>query len=33
LRELLCSGAIRRYQVRGKMPFDPNIIYINESEE
>ena len=26
LRELLCSEAIRRYQVRGKMPFDPNII-------
>ena len=26
LRELLCSGAIRGYQVRGKRPFDPNII-------
>ena len=26
LRELLRSGAIRRYQVRGKRPFDPNII-------
>ena len=25
LRELLCSGAIRGYQVRGKRPFDPNI--------
>ena len=26
LRELLCSGAIRGYQVRGKRPFDPNLI-------
>ena len=26
LRELLCSGAIRGYQVRGKRPFAPNII-------
>ncbi len=26
LRELLRSGAIRGYQVRGKIPFDPNII-------
>ena len=22
------SGAIRRYQVRGKIPFDPNVIFI-----
>ena len=29
LRELLCSGAIRGYQVRGKRPFDPNIIYFD----
>ena len=28
LRELLCNGAIRGYQVRGKIPFDPNIIII-----
>ena len=26
LWELLCNGAIRGYQVRGKIPFDPNII-------
>ena len=26
LWELLCSGAIRGYQVRGKIPFDPNIM-------
>ena len=26
LRELLCSGAIRRHQLGGKRPFDPNII-------
>ena len=26
MRELLCSGAIHRYQVRGKRPFDPDII-------
>ena len=26
LRELLCSGAIRGYQVRGKILFAPNII-------
>ena len=26
LRELLCSGAIRGYQVRYKIPFDPNIL-------
>ena len=26
LWELLCSGAIRGYQVRGKIPFDPDII-------
>ena len=26
LREQLCCGAIRRYQVRGKRPFDPNFI-------
>ena len=25
--ELLCSGAIRRYQVRGKRPFVPSIFY------
>ena len=32
LWELLCSGAIRGYQVRGKIFFDPNIIlnYIQE---
>lgn len=28
LRELLCSGAIRGYQVRGKIPFDPNILLL-----
>ena len=26
LRELLRNGAIRRYQVMGKRPFDPNIL-------
>ena len=31
LRELLCSGAIRGYQVRGKRLFDPNIIIISEN--
>ena len=31
LREQLCCEAIRRYQVRGKIPFDPNIIvYLND---
>ena len=34
LRELLCSGAIRRHQLGGKRPFDPNIIvYRKESEK
>ena len=28
LREQLRSGAIRRYQVRGKIPFDPNILLL-----
>ena len=28
LREQLCCGAIRGYQVRGKILFDPNIICI-----
>ena len=28
LWELLCSGAIRGYQVRGKIPFDPNILLL-----
>ena len=28
LRELLRSGAIRGYQVRGKIPFDPNILLL-----
>ena len=28
LRELFYSGAIRGYQMRGKIPFDPHIIYI-----
>ena len=27
LREQLRCGAIRRYQVRGKTPFDPNFLY------
>ena len=27
LREQLRCGAIRRYQVRGKIPFDPNFLY------
>ena len=27
LRELFYSGAIRGYQMRGKIPFDPHIIY------
>ena len=26
LRELLCSGVIREYQVRDKIHFDPNLI-------
>ena len=26
LREQLCCGAIRRYQARGKIPFDPDFI-------
>jgi hypothetical protein len=26
LRELFYSGAIRGYQMRGKIPFDPHII-------
>ena len=28
LLELFYSGAIRGYQMRGKIPFDPHIIYI-----
>ena len=28
LRELFYIGAIRGYQMRGKIPFDPHIIYI-----
>ena len=28
LREQLCCGAIRGYQVRGKILFAPNIIYM-----
>ena len=30
LRELFYSGAIRGYQMRGKIPFDPHIINIQK---
>ena len=29
LQQLICSEAICGYQVRGKIPFDPNIISLN----